>query len=293
MNAAWIVDDVNLTVLHEPWRFHPLAWIHRIEARSIATELERAGHAVTFIPFRESRIASLPPGPLLLRVSDSVMLLATRALSRAARSFSGPTAGVMELCYDKYEACCLAMAHGIACPATVLAGKPGVMPFPLVLKPRHGSDSIGIKLLHSGAVPARFQNDLHIVQEYVHGMELTIGVIREKTGLPLRILLPEGKPYTFIRKYLLTPRREVLTDEALARRVRDTALQIAHLFRINWAARIDFIYDPRRERLCLLECDAAPLVGPASAFAASLAAAGMPRKEQLQLLIDGAGRTMP
>jgi len=293
MNAAWTVDDVNLTVLREPWRFHPLAWIHRIEARSIATELERAGHAVNFNLFRESRMASLPPGPLLLRVSDLVMLLATRALARAARSFSGPTAGVMELCYDKYKACRLAMAHGIACPATVLAGEAGVMPFPLVLKPRHGSDSIGIKFLHSGPVPARFHNDLHIAQEYVRGMELTIGVIHEKTGLPLRILLPEGTPYTFARKYLLTPRRKVLADEGLTRRVRDTALRIAHLFRINWAARIDFIYDLRHERLCLLECDAAPLVGPASAFAASLAAAGMPRKEQLQLLIDGAGRTMP
>jgi hypothetical protein len=36
--------------------------------------------------------------------------------------------------------------------------------------------------------------------------------------------------------------------------------------------------------LCFLECDAAPRVGAASAFAASLPAGGMPRAAQLQLL---------
>jgi hypothetical protein len=42
-----------------------------------------------------------------------------------------------------------------------------------------------------------------------------------------------------------------------------------------------------RDRLVFLECDAAPLVGPASAFAASLAAAGMARDAQLHRLLRG------
>jgi D-alanine-D-alanine ligase-like ATP-grasp enzyme len=78
----------------------------------------------------------------------------------------------------------------------------------------------------------------------------------------------------------------VVTDDALAERTRTTALTIARLFEINWAARVDFIYEPRSDRLCFLECDAAPLVGAASAFAASLAAAGVTRGEQLRLLIE-------
>ena len=104
----------------------------------------------------------------------------------------------------------------------------------------------------------------------------------------MRILLPEGTPYTFVRKYLLTPDREVLADGALVERVCGTALAIARLFQINWAARIDLLYDPRRERLCFLERVAAPLLGPASAFACSLSAAGITRREQLRLLIDPA-----
>jgi hypothetical protein len=284
---------VNLTVLYEPWQFRPLAWIHRVEARSIVAELERAGHTVRLIPFCENQSASLPPGPLLLRVSDPVMLLATRALTRAARPFWGPAAAVMERCYDKYEAHRLAVAHGVTCPATALASKVGAMPFPLVLKPRRGSDPIGVRVLREGPIPLRLQTEMHVAQEPVRGTELTIGVIREQAGLPLRILLPEGTPYSFVRKYLCMPRREVLTDDALAGRVHDTALKIVRLFGVNWATRIDFMYDPRRGRLCFLECDAAPLVGPASAFAASLSAAGITRAEQLRLLIDDAACTNP
>jgi len=284
---------VNVTVLYEPWRSHPLAWIHRIEARSIVTELERAGHAARLVRFRGSRIASLPPGPLLLRVSDPVMLHATHALTLAARPYAGPAAAVLECCYDKYEAFRVAIAHDVACPATALAAQAGAIPFPRVLKPRRGSDSIGVKVLRSAPILNRLLTDERIAQEYVRGTELTVGVIRERTGQPLRILLPEGTPYSFVRKYLFPPTREALRDDLLAARVRDTAFRIARLFGINWAARIDFIYDPRRDRLCFLECDAAPLVGKASAFAASLAAAGITRAEQLRSLIDNADRATP
>lgn len=277
---------MNLIILRDPWRPHPLAWIHRVEARSIATELKRLGHAVTLLPFRENQLSDLPRGQLLLRLSDPVMLLASQVLSTATRPFTGPAAAVMENCYDKYCASRLAAAHGIECPATVLARDAGAVPFPVVLKPREGSDSIGIKLWQTGPIPPRWRTEAHIAQERIRGLELTVGMVRSRMGLPLRILLPEGRPYTFLRKYLLTPDREALADGALLERVCETALAIARLFRINWAARIDFLYDPLRERLCFLECDVAPLVGPASAFAHSLTAAGITRREQLRLLID-------
>ena len=97
--------------------------------------------------------------------------------------------------------------------------------------------------------------------------------------------MPEGTPYTFARKYLLRPGREPVADAALAERVRELALKIAGLFAVNWAARIDLIHETATGRLRFLECDVAPLVGPDSAFAASLAAAGVARAEQLELLL--------
>jgi D-alanine-D-alanine ligase-like ATP-grasp enzyme len=68
--------------------------------------------------------------------------------------------------------------------------------------------------------------------------------------------------------------------------VRDTALRAAAVLGVDWAARVDFMYERETERLLFLECDAAPLIGPGSAFAASLAAGGMRREDQLTRLLS-------
>ena len=74
------------------------------------------------------------------------------------------------------------------------------------------------------------------------------------------------------------PAREVLRDAA----IRDAALAAGRALGVDWAAGDDFIV--RDGRAFLLECDAAPLVGPDSAFAASFAAAGVERATQLAWL---------
>lgn len=276
---------MNVTVLREFWRLHPLSWIHRAEARSVAEELRRAGYAVRLERFRNDSVSNLSSEPLLLRVSDPVMFAAGKALTRAERSFLGPSAAVIERCYDKYEAYRITTANDVDCPATTLANDVDAIPFPLVLKPRRGSDSIGVRIVRAGPLPARARTTDYIAQQYVRGVELTVAVLHERAGMPLRIILPEGTPYSFQRKYLLPPRRAPLAAGDLAERVRRTALKVAGIFGVDWAARIDLIHETATDRLCFLECDVAPLIGARSAFAASLEAAGVGRSEQLNMLL--------
>ena len=275
-------------VVIEPWRAHPLAWIHRGEARAIAAELRRAGRTVTEVLFRQDAVAGLPPGPLLLRLSDPVMQAAAVALGRAGVPYLGPGAPVMARCYDKWVAYGIAKAAGVDCPATCLASDATGISFPLIVKPRRGSDSLGVRLVRSGPVPRRARSAGFVAQERIVGAELTVAVIHDCVGMPLRLDLPPGTVYTFARKYLLRPRRAPLADEALVERVRCLAAEIASILAVDWAARIDLIHESATGRLRFLECDVAPLVGPDSAFAASLAAAGMARAEQLALLLDTA-----
>ena len=210
----------------------------------------------------------------LLRLSDPVMLRATEALTRAGIPYIGPGAAVLRLCYDKLAATQRVAGAGIECPA-------GGRSFPLIVKPRRGSDSLGVRVLRHGPIP---RGDDRLVQELVVGMELTVAVLHDLVGTPLRIVLPEGTPYSFARKYLLRPRREPIPN-ALSVRVRDTAARIAKILGVDWAARVDFIYDQRRDRICFLECDAAPMLGAGSAFADSLLTAGVARDEQLRLIL--------
>ena len=274
-----------VAVVIERWRAHPLAWIHRGEARAIAGELRRAGREVREVRFREDAVPELPPGPLLLRLSDPVMQTAAEALGRAGVPYLGPSAAVMARCYDKWEAHRIASPGGIDCPGTALATDAAGLSFPLVVKPRRGSDSIGMRIVRDAPIPQRAGNARYIAQERIVGAELTVAVIHGCVGMPLRLLLPEGTPHTFARKYLLPPRRGPLTDAALAQPVRALALRIATAFGVDWAARVDLIHETATGRLRFLECDVAPLVGPASAFAASLAAGGVTRDEQLELLL--------
>ena len=272
-----------ITILIEQWRAHPLAWIHRVEARRVAAELCAAGETV-----RISRFDGDAPhehGILLIRVSDPVMLRAVHALSRAGIAYCGPRAAVMARCYDKAQAHALACANGVECPTTVPATKAEALPRPLIVKPRQGSDSIGLRLVRAGPIPAACRNADYLAQSFVCGTELTVGILGSEAGMPLRIALPEGTPYTFRRKYLWPPAKVPLADARLCRRARAEALRISRIFGIDWAARIDFIHERDADRLVFLECDAAPLVGPSSAFAASLAAAGMAREAQLRRLL--------
>jgi hypothetical protein len=121
---------LKITLLREPWRSHPLAWIDRGEARAIAGVLRRAGHEVNILRYRADSIQNLSSEMLLLRLSDPVMLAAVQALTSARRSFIGPSAAVMARCYDKYQAHRVAAANRVDCPPTSLAIAAGSIAFP-------------------------------------------------------------------------------------------------------------------------------------------------------------------
>jgi D-alanine-D-alanine ligase-like ATP-grasp enzyme len=283
-SAAYLPSP--LIVLVDRWRFDPLAWLHRAEARAIVAEQRAAGRAVEVRSFDPDRLPR--DARILLRLSDPVMRDAVRALEASGTAYCGPGGAALERCYDKWRAYETVCRAGIDCPETRSAtGEPGFAP-PIIVKPRRGSDSIGLRVVRRGPVPARLRNEAMLVQPQVLGAELTVGVIDGHAGEPLRLGLAEGVPYTFLRKYLLPPKRMLLTDRTLAARAQHTALAVARALGVDWAVRVDFILERARNRLLFLECDAAPLVGPASAFAASLAAGGMARAEQLARLLGEA-----
>jgi D-alanine-D-alanine ligase-like ATP-grasp enzyme len=274
---------LGVTVLIEPWRPDPLAWIHRAEARAIARELRAAGRSVAVTRFKGAAPATATR--ILLRLSDLQLLRAARVLGNAGIAYRGPSAKALARCYDKWAAYQAVAANGIECPRTRFAALAQDLPRPLLIKPREGSDSIGVRIIRRGAVPGRFRTERMLAQPQIIGADVTVGVIDGVAGAPLRLQLPAGTPCTFWRKYLLRPGREALEDAPRAQQVRELALRAAAVLGVDWAARIDFMQERGTERLLFLECDAAPLVGPGSAFAASLAAGGMRREEQLARLL--------
>src|SRR5689334_4598154 len=125
-------------VVHDSWRLHPLSWIHRAEARGIARELRRTGHAVRCAAIGRSAIAHASAGRGILRLSDPVMFEAVEALSSAGVPYIGPGFAAMSRCYDKYAASRLVAADGFTCPDTRLGLEAEPGDFAVVVKPRWG-----------------------------------------------------------------------------------------------------------------------------------------------------------
>jgi glutathione synthase/RimK-type ligase-like ATP-grasp enzyme len=71
----------------------------------------------------------------------------------------------MQVCYDKLQATRLAEAERVHCPASALGNAPEALAFPLVVKPRRGSDSLGLRVLHKAPLPARYRTREYIVQQ--------------------------------------------------------------------------------------------------------------------------------
>jgi hypothetical protein len=286
---------VKLTVLRDRVRAHPLAWIHRAEASSIAQELGVHGYEPKLVAFDPMRVRTLAGERILLRLSDPVMRVAAETLGRASIDYRGPTAAVLERCYDKLTASTIVSEHGMDVPSTRPADDAATLEPPLVVKPRRGSDSLGLRLVDRQPIPARLRTPERIAQTRVGGIEITVALSGSRAGCPLHILLPPDTPYSFARKYVLRSGREPLADVQLAERVRNCATRIAAALGVDWAARVDFIYDKSVDRLWFLECDAAPLVGADSAFAASFGAAGLERDTQLRMLLgrSSGDRTAP
>ncbi|HET7365753.1 MAG TPA: ATP-grasp domain-containing protein, partial [Burkholderiales bacterium] len=118
------------------------------------------------------------------------MLRAAELLTRAGKAYFGPRAAVMQVCYDKLRSTRLAEAEGVACPRTLPGDAAGGVAFPAIVKPRRSSDSIGLRLVRKGPLPARYRTPEYIVQEHVRGRELSVGLIGSRVGRPLELALP-------------------------------------------------------------------------------------------------------
>jgi hypothetical protein len=177
---------MEVAVIIEPWRAHPLAWIHRGEGRAIARELGQANRPVTVLPFRADRAAELPPGSLL-RLSDPAMFAAAQALGRAGIRATSVRALQSARCMTNGWRTASRTPPAWTVP-TALAPDAGFR-LPLVVKPRCGSDSLGMRLVRA-AHSAKRARARASSQERIVGAELTVGVIHDCVGMPLRIDLP-------------------------------------------------------------------------------------------------------
>lgn len=168
---------------------------------------------------------------------------------------------------------------------------------PYVVKPLAGGSSVGLSLardsreLVSSIERALAYSEKALIEEYVKGREITLGVVDSSEGVgsyatpPLEILLPEGTLFDYNQKYVneFHPVGPARMSDAERRALEEAALRAhAHLGARHYA-RYDFIMTD--EGPCLLEVNTLPGLTNTSLLPQSLALHGLSLPEFIDYVI--------
>ena len=174
------------------------------------------------------------------------------------------------------------------------------MPFPVVLKPVCEGSSLGISIVDAPEqLPAAaeqagaFSRDW-ILEEYLAGPELTVGILQDRP-LPVIQIVPRRRFYDYTAKY--TPGiTEYLVpaplEESVARGVQETALAAHETLGCHSFSRVDLILTADRGPV-LLELNPIPGMTQTSLLPKAAAAAGLSFAELCRQMLESAWQRSP
>jgi D-alanine-D-alanine ligase len=168
---------------------------------------------------------------------------------------------------------------------------------PVFVKPNNGGSSIGMsKVKEAGALQAALDKAFHeddqvLVEEFIKGRELTIGVFKSKgevIALPITEIIARNEFFDYEAKYEgaseeITPAR---VDESIAEKVRAEARKAYAVFNCNGVVRIDFIYDEASGHPFMLEINTVPGQSEASIVPQQVVAMGWTLKQFYSALLE-------
>ncbi len=183
--------------------------------------------------------------------------------------------------------------HIRVAPETILKE----LKLPVFVKPNNGGSSIGMsKVKEAGALQAALdkafrEDDQVLVEEFIKGRELTIGVFKSKgevIALPITEIIAKNEFFDYEAKYEgaseeITPAQ---VDESIAEKIRTEARKAYSIFNCNGLIRIDFIYDEASGHPYMLEINTVPGQSEASIVPQQVVAMGWTLKQFYSALLE-------
>ena len=131
-----------------------------------------------------------------------------KILERRGTAYTGEGVTTSEIAFDKIRTKERFLEHGVTTPPweVIHAGERPTIPLPIVVKtPRQGS-TVGVVIVKNeneleSAINEASKYDCELlIEEFVSGRELTIGVLGDQ-ALPILEIIPKGGFYDFNNKY--------------------------------------------------------------------------------------------
>lgn len=192
------------------------------------------------------------------------------------------------LAWDKEIAKRLFRAAGVPTPDWLMAPADAgaverELGFPVVVKPNGQGSTVGLSLVESPAAleaaieqASRYDAEV-MIERYVAGRELTVGILED---LPLGVgeIVPASGPiFDYEAKYQAGAAREIFPADvpaAVTQRVQDLGLTVHRALKLADYSRVDFRLDARNGLWCL-EVNTLPGLSSGSLLPQSAATAGV------------------
>lgn len=167
--------------------------------------------------------------------------------------------------------------------------------FPLVVKPAREGSTIGISIvrdnaeLEAGLAEAVKHDDLVLIEDYIQGDEVTVGVLNG-VALPIIKIVPKSGFYDYASKYTPGQTEYLLPaplEVVLYNRLQEVSIAACRALSCRGAARVDFMVR-EREFFCL-EINTIPGMTETSLLPKSAAEAGISFNELVMQILDDAG----
>jgi D-alanine-D-alanine ligase len=167
--------------------------------------------------------------------------------------------------------------------------------FPLVVKPNAEGSSLGMTIardreqLLSGLKLAQDCDNMVLIEEFVAGLEVTVGVLNDE-ALPMIQIVPKSGFYDYTAKYTAGQTEYILPaplPPVLYQRIQQVALDACRAIGCRGAARVDFMVRDR-EFYCL-EINTIPGMTATSLLPKAAAAAGMSFNQLVNVILEDAG----
>lgn len=212
--------------------------------------------------------------------------------------------GVMSssMAMDKIVSKQILIYHGIATPgfeayrtgddrATLLQR---CQRFPLVVKPAREGSTIGITIAHSpaelvtGLDEALRHDSLVLIEDFIQGDEVTVGVLNEQP-LPIIKIVPKSGFYDYTSKYTPGQTEYILPaplEAVLYRRLQEASVAACRALSCRGAARVDFMV--REQEFYCLEVNTIPGMTSTSLLPKAAAEAGLTFNELVMRILEDA-----
>jgi D-alanine-D-alanine ligase len=182
------------------------------------------------------------------------------------------------------------------------AAKAHPLPVPYVVKPNTQGSSVGVFIVREGANRPPEQlldpdwtfGEEVLVEEFIGPRECTVAVLGEKTGaraLAVTEILPAGEWYDFNAKYSEGGSKHELPANIpadIAKRMMRAAEDAHDALGCRGLTRSDFMYDPVRNKIALLEVNTQPGMTPTSLAPEQAAFLGMSYDQLVAWILEDA-----